>query len=76
MEDIMTFSAACEFLGITARQMYGYTGRKLIPYYKPTGRHIYFRRSELVEFVTANRIATAAEVEAQAQQLARKPAAV
>ena len=30
MEDIMTFSAACEFLGITARQMYGYTGRKLI----------------------------------------------
>ncbi len=72
----MTFSAACEFLGITARQMYGYTGRKLIPYYKPTGRHIYFRKSELVEFVTANRIATAAEVEAQAQQLARKPAAV
>ena len=76
MEDIMTFSAACEFLGITARQMYGYTGRKLIPYYKPTGRHIYFRKSELVEFVTANRIATAAAVEAQAQQLARKPAAV
>lgn len=76
MEDIMTFSAACEFLGITARQMYGYTGRKLIPYYKPTGRHIYFRKSELVEFVTANRIATAAEVEAKAQQLARKPAAV
>ena len=72
----MTFSAACEFLGITARQMYGYTGRKLIPYYKPTGRHIYFRKSELVEFVTANRIATAAEVEAQAQQLARKTAAV
>ena len=72
----MTFSAACEFLGITARQMYGYTSRKLLPYYKPTNRYIYFRKSELIEFVTANRIATAAEVEEQAQQMLRKPAAI
>ena len=52
-EDIITFDQACEFLGVSPKTLYGYTYKKIIPYYRPRGRHVYFRKSELAEFVTS-----------------------
>lgn len=75
-EDIITFDQACEFLGVSPKTLYGYTYKKIIPYYRPRGRHVYFRKSELAEFVTSNRIAPVSELAEQAHQMTRKPAAV
>lgn len=75
-EDVLTFDAACAFLGITSKQLYNYTYQKRIPYYKPTGRRIFFRKSELAEFALSNRVAPQSEIEEQARQITRRPAAV
>lgn len=75
-EDIITFDQACEFLGVSPKTLYGYTYKKIIPYYRPRNRHVYFRKSELAEFVTSNRIAPVSELAEQAHQMTRKPAAV
>ena len=75
-EDFITFETACEYLGVTSSQMYQFTHRKQIPYYRPTGRRLYFLKSDLNAFISSNRIATAAEIEEKAHQATRKAAAV
>lgn len=75
-EDFITFDAACEYLGITSGQMYQYTHRKMLPFYKPFGKKLYFKKSELNAVIGSVRVATNAEVAEQAHQLTRKPAAV
>lgn len=75
-EDFITFDAACEYLGITSGQMYQYTHRKILPFYKPFGKKLYFKKSELNAVIGSVRVATNAEVAEQAHQLTRKPAAV
>ena len=46
-EDFITFEAACEYLGVTSGQMYQYTHKKLLPAYKPFGKRLYFKKSEI-----------------------------
>lgn len=75
-EDFITFDAACEYLGITSGQMYQYTHRKILPFYKPFGKKLYFKKSELNAVIGSVRVATNAEVVEQAHQMTRKPAAV
>ncbi len=75
-EDFITFDAACEYLGITSGQMYQYTHRKILPFYKPFGKKLYFKKSELNAVIGSVRVATNAEVAEQAHQMTRKPAAV
>ena len=74
--DFITFDAACEYLGITSGQMYQYTHRKILPFYKPFGKKLYFKKSELNAVIGSVRVATNAEVAEQAHQMTRKPAAV
>lgn len=71
-EDFITFETACEYLGVTSSQMYQFTHRKQIPYYRPTGRRLYFLKSDINAFISSNRIATAAEIEEKAHQATRK----
>ena len=75
-EDFITFDAACEYLGITSGQIYQYTHRKILPFYKPFGKKLYFKKSELNAVIGSVRVATNAEVAEQAHQMTRKPAAV
>jgi excisionase family DNA binding protein len=51
--DIMSVDDLREFLPNRPSRsaIYGLTHRKKIPFHKPTGRHIYFLRSEIEEWV-------------------------
>ena len=48
--------AACDYLGITESHMYKLTSGGKIPHYKPTGKLIYFSRSELDDWLLHNRV--------------------
>lgn len=72
----MTFEAACEYLGVTSGQMYNYTHKKMLPFYKPFGKKLYFKKSELNALIGSVRVATTAELAEQAHQMTRRPAAV
>ncbi|MBR4506161.1 MAG: helix-turn-helix domain-containing protein [Bacteroidales bacterium] len=75
-EDFITFEAACQYLGITTGQMYQYTHKRVIPAYKPFGKKLYFLKSELNKIIGSARIVPQSEIEEQARQITRKPAAV
>jgi len=46
---------AAALLGITVKSLQDLTHRKLIPYYKPNGKMMYFDRVELEEWLHRNR---------------------
>ena len=51
----LTFKEACAYLGYAPSYLYKLTYRKVIPYYKPTGKMIFFSKNELNEWVYKSR---------------------
>lgn len=51
----LTFKEACAYLGYAPSYLYKLTYRKVIPYYKPTGKMIFFSKSELDEWIFRSR---------------------
>ena len=54
-KEILTFEEACLYLGRSSSSMYKLTSGRLIPYYVPTGKLIYFRKSELDTWILKNK---------------------
>lgn len=51
---LLTTEEAAAFLGMTVDGLRGLTHRKLIPYYKPNGKNMYFDESELIGWQKKN----------------------
>lgn len=62
-KDVLTFDEACSYSGISKSHMYKLTSANRIPHYKPGGKLVYFKRSELVEWLLKNRSTTEEELE-------------
>jgi excisionase family DNA binding protein len=54
-KELLSLSEAAAFLGITKSTLYKKTHRKEIPFYKPTGKLIYFLRQDLLNWALRNR---------------------
>lgn len=52
--------------GLSKSHLYKLTCSHQIPYYKPNGKHVYFDRIELENWMKQNRVATEDEVQATA----------
>lgn len=59
----LNFKEAREYLDLSDSQLYKLTRNGDIPYYKPTGKLIYFNKQELDEWVCRNSSETNAECE-------------
>lgn len=46
-KEILTFREGCRYCNFKASHMYKLTSQNKIPFYKPNGKLIFFRRSEL-----------------------------
>jgi excisionase family DNA binding protein len=55
VKTVLTVAEACEYMGITESHLYKLTSAGKIPHYKPTGKLIYFDRSELDDWLLQNR---------------------
>ena len=64
--NVLTFSEACRFTGISKTYMYKLTSQNRIPFSKPHGKNIYFSREELEKWLLKNPVKTAEEVEQEA----------
>ena len=62
-KEILTFEEACIYLGRSASFMYKLTSGRLIPYYVPNGKLIYFKKTELDEWVLHNKRCSIEEIE-------------
>lgn len=55
-KNILNFKEAVEYSGFKKSTLYKLTSAGRIPHYKPTGKLIFFKRTELDEFLTSFKI--------------------
>jgi excisionase family DNA binding protein len=70
-EELLSFEEMCEFLGIAKSTGYQRISRAEIPHFKK-GRRLYFRKSELVEYIESGRRKTRKELEEVAREYLAK----
>jgi excisionase family DNA binding protein len=71
-KEILTLEEAALFLGVTRSQIYKLTHRHVIPYFKPTGKLVYFEKSELLEWIKQCPVKSEAQIEEEAQVALRR----
>ena len=65
-KNILTFSEAAEYTGMSKSYLYKLTSTGKIAHYKPGGKLIYFNREELEAWIFSNRITPMSEIDQQA----------
>ncbi|NDV57084.1 helix-turn-helix domain-containing protein [Bacteroides sp. 519] len=63
IKDTLNFKEAREYLSLSNSQLYKLTRSGGIPYYKPTGKLIYFSKQELDEWMCQNPLENGSEEE-------------
>ena len=69
MSEILNPQQAAEYLNISLSTLYKYVHKKVIPYYKPRNKNIYFLESELRNYVLSNRIPSDSELQQKAEDV-------
>jgi excisionase family DNA binding protein len=64
-KEVFDINEAALFLGLSKSRVYHLTSQREIPHYKQ-GKSVYFKKTELEDWMTAQRIPTDAEVVSQA----------
>lgn len=73
-KEVLSASEAATYMNVSLSHLYKLTAERKVPHFKPMGKMVYFNRLELESWLQSNRVATDAELEAQAQKLIRKGA--
>ena len=63
---LISTAEAAKFLGIKVSYLHKLMMRRVIPYYKPNGKQIYFDRAEVEAWMKQNRVATTQEMDQKA----------
>jgi excisionase family DNA binding protein len=71
-KDVLKFDEACSYSGISKSHMYKLTSGGRIPFYKPGGKLVFFKRSELDEWLLQNRSSTQEELDKIAENWVTK----
>lgn len=65
-EKPMSFAEAAEYLDISKSHLYKMTSKSQIKFFKPNGKKIYFRKSDLNNWLFRNESSTEKELEQKA----------
>jgi excisionase family DNA binding protein len=65
---VLNFKEVAAYTGLSESHLYKLTSTGGIPCYKPKGKHIYFNKSEIDDWLMQNRKATTAELQAKADE--------
>ena len=71
-KNVLNFSEACDFTGISPSYMYKLTHNARIPHYKPHGKNVYFLREELEQWLLQNPVRTAEQKDRAAPEVAAR----
>ena len=63
---VLNFDEVAAYTGLSKSYLYKLTCSGGIPCYKPQGKHIYFNKPEIDQWLLQNRKATTREIESQA----------
>lgn len=59
----LSMGKAVRYTGLSKSHLYKLTSSKELPHYKPKGKMVFFRKSELDSYLLTNRISTKEELE-------------
>lgn len=62
----LSFSEGAQYLNCSKSYLYKLTHRRALPFFKPLGKKIFFKRSDLERFLLRNPVKTSAEIEQSA----------
>ncbi len=65
-KEMLTMDDAVLYTGLGKSYLYVLTCKKKIPFYKPNGKNIYFKKSELNDWLQRNRVNSIDEAESAA----------
>ena len=65
-KDMLTMDDAVLYTGLGKSYLYVLTCKNKIPYYKPNGKTLYFKKAELNDWLSRNRVGTIDEAESDA----------
>jgi len=63
---VLSFDEACKYCCISKSKMYKHTSSNKIPYYKPEGKLIFFKKEELDTWLLRNRQSSNDELQREA----------
>ncbi|WP_270776036.1 helix-turn-helix domain-containing protein [Segatella buccae] len=69
---ILTFDEACLYMGMSKSALYKVTSSKEIPFSKPNGKMIYFKRTDVDGWLLSNMSTTATELADKAMAYTQK----
>lgn len=72
-KEVLSLTEASAYLGMSESYLYKLTSASSIPFYKPNGKMVYFRRLELEQYLLRNRSTTTVEIQAGVDSLIKKP---
>ncbi|KWW44230.1 excisionase [Vibrio cholerae] len=52
---VMTINECAQYTGLSVSYLYKLTHRKLIPFFKPMGKRLYFKRAEIDQWLMRNK---------------------
>lgn len=70
-KEVLTLDECSMFTGYSKNHLYRLTSQRAIPFYKPMGGTIYFKKQEIEEWLLQNRQATEAEINSKATTYCR-----
>jgi len=70
-KEVLTIDECSAYTGYSKNHLYRLTSQRTIPFYKPMGGTIYFRKSEIEDWLLRNRQATEAEISSKATTYCR-----
>jgi excisionase family DNA binding protein len=65
-KEVLTFNEAAIYLEVSHSHLYKLTSSGAVPFYKPNGKKLYFKREELDAWLLSNRSSSKDEIEQQA----------
>lgn len=70
-KEVLTLDECSTFTGYSKNHLYRLTSQRAIPFYKPMGGTIYFKKQEIEDWLLQNRQATEAEINRKATTYCR-----
>ena len=65
-KEVLTIEECAMLTGMAVKNLYRHTSDRTIPFYKPMGGKVYFRKEEIERWMLRNRQPTKDEVESEA----------
>ena len=54
-KEVMTVNECAQYTGLSVSYLHKLTHRKLIPFFKPMGKRLYFKRTEIDQWLLRNK---------------------